>query len=91
MMIRLLIALATAAAFAAAGVAHAGLITYIDPGGAYVTACAGGVASVTVFGAGELEAACAWGDAEVVLCGAPGVVDWTPADDQILVTCEQPK
>lgn len=91
MVIRLLIALATAAALAAAGVAYASTITYIDPGGAYVTACAGGVVGVTVFGAGELEAACAWGDAEVVLCGAPGVVDWFAADDQILATCEEPK
>lgn len=76
----------------ATGAVWAGLITYIDAPGAYTTACVGGVVGVTFGGDNDVIAECAYSDTEQVLCGLPGVVDWLPGgDDQIVVTCEDPK
>lgn len=90
---RLTIGLATAGLLGAlaSGAVLASTVTYIDPGGAYMTTCGGGVAGV-VFGAeNDITAECAWSDPEQILCGLPGVVDWQPVGEQIVVTCEAPK
>lgn len=75
-----------------AGVVYASTITYIDPGGAYVTACVGGAAGVTFGPDNDVQVECAFSDPETVICGLPGVVDALPGPDgQALVTCDEPK
>lgn len=75
----------------AGGAAMASTITYIDAPGAYVTTCGGGVVGVVFGSENDVTVECAWSDPEQVLCGLPGVVDWQPAGDQVVVTCEAPK